>query len=451
MSEINFIETDTGKVIDTVLQELEGNVGEPIYPGDERRIFGEALAQVIVTAYNTMNDSCRQRLLRYARGSVLDALGENKGVTRNAPTKATVTLVFGVNEDANMNIIIPAGLRVTGDYVHYFVTDSTVVLYPGDLSVHVGATAEKGGEEYNDIPAGGLSQIVDVSEVPLIDYVTNLQATIGGGDEEGDEQYRERIREADNKLSTAGTAQAYKFWALSANPRVVDAYVDVPTEQLTRELKLYDRHAFVGGYGLLPASLIVKNPDNGAVLTRDSDYTVTYQNALLKIKIAEKQELESLTDIKITIDRRREGWVRITPLCAGGEIPDDIVLEDVRLTCSADDVRALTDAVLVEAPGEELYDIELTYYTKWDKYEEVKKNVEGLDGAIERYNIWQCEALGRDINPDELRKRILCPDWGNGLAGADRVEIVKPEYTEIPSTKVAAFSGNISVQIIGKD
>lgn len=27
-------------------------------------------------------------------------------------------------------IVIPSGLRVTGDFVHYFLTDSTVVLYP---------------------------------------------------------------------------------------------------------------------------------------------------------------------------------------------------------------------------------------------------------------------------------------------------------------------------------
>ena len=446
MSEINFIETDAGKVFDTVLEGLENDVGEPLYPGDERRIFGEALAQVIVTAYNTMNDACRQRLLRYARGTVLDALGENRDVTRNTPTKATTTLQFGVSEGINMNIIIPAGLRVTGDYVHYFVTDSTVVLYPGDLSVQVTATAENGGEEYNDIPPGGLIHIVDVSEVPLIDYVTNLEATTGGGDEEGDEQYRERIRTSDNKLSTAGTAQSYKYWALSSNPRVVDAAVEIPTEQLARELKVYDGHAFLGGASLLLDSLLVYEDVYGRLMEPDVDYKVTYDDELLTLELYQYGH----DYVNIVIERKSAGCVNILPLCAGGEIPDASVLADVLRTCSADNVKPLTDKVTVEAPGIRSYDIELTYYTTRSNEAEVVRNIEGPGGAIERYNQWQTAKLGRDINPDELRKLILCPHWEEGLAGAVRVEITQPEYLEIANNTVA-MTGNMSVRHIVKD
>ncbi len=43
---------------------------------------------------------------------------------------------------------------------------------------------------------------------------------------------------------------------------------------------------------------------------------------------------------------------------------------------------------------------------------EVVANVEGTGGAIDRYNEWQVGALGRDINPDQLRKRILSPVVG---------------------------------------
>ena len=64
MSELNFIPTDAKTVSDTVLVERENGVGEPLYPGDERRMFGEVLAQVLVSVYNTVNDSCRQRMLR---------------------------------------------------------------------------------------------------------------------------------------------------------------------------------------------------------------------------------------------------------------------------------------------------------------------------------------------------------------------------------------------------
>lgn len=40
----------------------------------------------------------RQKMLRYARGATLDALGENRDVERHTPTPATTTLRFGVSE-----------------------------------------------------------------------------------------------------------------------------------------------------------------------------------------------------------------------------------------------------------------------------------------------------------------------------------------------------------------
>lgn len=447
MSEINFIETDAKVISDTVLEELENGVNEPLYPGDERRITGEALAQVIVTVYNTVNDRCRQRLLRYARGSVLDALGENRDVTRFTPTFATTTLRFGVSEPVASNIIIPAGLRVTGDFEHYFVTDSTAVLYAGALEVEVTATAESGGVQYNDIAPGVLSKIVDVSEVPLIDYVTNIDVTEGGGDEEGDEAYRERIREAENRLSTAGPAKAYKYWALSSNTLVSDAVVLSETETVERTLTVYAAHAFQGGANLIPDTLVVYLPD-GSKATEGTDYTATYDDELLTLALS--GALADVAEVKIEITRNMYGRVKIVPICAGGELPDEDVLADVLAACSADDVKPLTDMVTVEAPKVEEYDIELVYYTTKANQSEAVKNVEGAGGAIDRYIYWQGSNLNQDINPDELRKLILSPDWADGLVGASRVDIIKPEYKELATATVAKFSGNLKVSHVVK-
>lgn len=448
MSDLKFIETDAGKVYDTILGELENGVREPLYPGDERRIFGEALAEVVVAVYNSVNDACRQKMLRHARGSVLDALGENRDTPRLDPTYATTTLRFGITEPMASNIIIPAGLRVTGDFVHYFLTDTTVVLYAGALSADVTATAENGGAEYNDMANGELSQIVDVSDVPLIDYVTNTEATAGGGDREGDEEYRERIRQAENKLSTAGPAKAYKYWALSSNPLVTDAVVESEKETITRTLRTYAGHAFQGGANLLLESLLVYLPDGGEAVA-GTDYTATYDDELLTLVLS--GALASAEAVHIGITRIMYGRVKIVPICAGGELPGEGILEDVLKSCAADDVRPLTDMVQVEAPSTELYDIELTYYTTKATESEVVKNVEGPDGAINRYIYWQGSTLDQDINPDELRKLILCPHWTENQIGATRVIITKPEYKELPSTTVAKFSGKISVQHAVKD
>lgn len=442
MAELKFIETDAGKVSETVLEELENGVNEPLYPGDERRIYGEALAQVIVSVYNTVNDACRQKMLRYARDNVLDALGENRDVKRADPTYASVELRFGVEEAVGSNIVIPSGLRVTNDFIHYFLTDATVVLYAGALSVGVTATAEGGGTDYNDIAPGEISAIVDVSEIPLIDYVTNTTATAGGGDREGDEAYRERIREAENRLSTAGPAKAYKYWALTANSTVTDAVVESETERISRSLKVYAAHAFQGGANLLPDTLVVYLP-GGSEAVAGVDYTATYEDELLVLALS--GSLTAAQEVKIEITREMYGRVKIVPICAGGEIPDEDVLADVLSKCSADDVRPLTDRVQVEAPDTELYDIELTYWTTKANESEVMKNVEGSDGAINRFIYWQGSSLDQDINPDELRKLILSPQWEDDLVGATRVIITKPEYTELKSTTVAKFSGNLKV------
>ena len=49
MSELKFIETADETIYTDILEELENGVGEPLYPGDERRIFGDTMAKVIVT------------------------------------------------------------------------------------------------------------------------------------------------------------------------------------------------------------------------------------------------------------------------------------------------------------------------------------------------------------------------------------------------------------------
>lgn len=443
-----FITTDAGLIVDEVITRLEAGVSEPLYPGDERRIFGEALAQVIVSVYNAVNDACRQKMLRYARGSVLDAIGETRDTKRIRPSLASVSLRFGIHHPMDTNIIIPAGLRVTGSSARYFITDATVVLYAGSTYVDVTATAEAGGAEYNNLLPGELNSIVDISDAPLIDYVTNTTVSKGGGDEESDDAYRERIRGSENRLSTAGPANAYRYWALSADPLVTDAVVESETERIDRTLKIYGHHAFQGGANLIPDSLTVYKPD-GEEAMKDTDYTVSYDDELLTLALSET--FASADSVRIRVTRYMYGRVKIVPICAGGEIPGEETLAAVLASCTADDVRPLTDMVSVQAPDVREYDIDLTYYTTKASESEVVQNVEGPGGAIAQYIYWQGSSLDQDINPDELRKLILCPDWKENLAGATRVVITKPEYEELPGTTVARFSGKLTVRHVVKD
>lgn len=367
MSNLDFITTSSSEIYNTIITALENGVTEDLYPGDERRIFGEALVPIVVALFHSVNDACRQKMLRYARGEVLDAIGETRGVIRDEPVCSVTTERFSVNSPIIDNIVIPAGTRVTCDYLHYFATNATVVLTAGSTHVDVGVTAIDGGESYNDISVGAINVLVD--QIPYIDSVENTLATSGGADQEEDDAYRDRIRTSSSTVSVAGPATAYKYWAMAADATIADAVVESPSP----------------------------------------------------------------------------GVVMITPIGYGGEIPDAALLAKVLASCSADDVRPLTDQVKVQAPAVESYDIELTYYTTAADESKCIETIEGSDGAIARYEYWQGSALNRDINPDYLRKLILAPDWGDDLVGATRVTVVSPVYKDLNKTTVAKFSGTLTV------
>lgn len=365
--DLQFATLSAEEIYKIIITELESGVNEPLYPGDERRIYAEALVPLFVGVLNALNDAARQKMLRYARGAVLDALGERMDVQRQDAVPAKTTLRFSLSEAIKENILIPQGTRATADYVRYFATDTTTVLLAGTTSVEVPATSTVGGTDCNGIAIGEITILVDL--IPYIDSVINTDETHGGSDLEDDDAYRERIRLAPAKLSTAGPIDSYRYWALSADPTISDVVIDSPAA----------------------------------------------------------------------------GTVMITPILYGGEIPGKDILDRVLAVCNADDVRPLGDKVQVQAPTTQSYDIELKYYTTAADESKVVEAVEGPDGAIARYIYWQGSALNRDINPDYLRSLILAPSWAENLAGAVRVDVVKPVFTSLTTTTVAKFSGTMTV------
>ncbi len=234
MADFDFVETDSAKLYSTVIESLMDSCQEALYPGDERRIFGEALVALLVSLYSEFNDKMKQRTLRYARGTVLDALGERYNVARIEPTSATAMFRFSVAEAHSENIIIPVGTRVTADGSVYFEMQEAAVLSAGDIYIDIPGVCSEGGAEHNGLMPGSISALVDL--IPYIASVTNTTATIGGDDgepytDEGDAKFRERIRLAAATLSTAGPENAYRYFVMSADPDIIDVAVECPEEQ----------------------------------------------------------------------------------------------------------------------------------------------------------------------------------------------------------------------------
>lgn len=170
--DIHLTTTDASSIYTSIITALEKGAGEPLYPGDERRIYGEAIVAVFVALYNTLDDVGRQTLLRYARGEVLDAIGERLDVRRLEGSMAITTMRFSLSVPRPTNIIIPKWTKVTPDGENYFATDAIAVLQAGTYSVEIPTSAVSAGEKYNGYAAGTITTLVDL--IPYIENVTNL-------------------------------------------------------------------------------------------------------------------------------------------------------------------------------------------------------------------------------------------------------------------------------------
>ncbi len=226
MSEINFVEVDAKSIEQELIQTFEQALKETLYPGDERRIFLMQMVPVLVGVKNSINDSAKQNLLRFARGQVLDELG-GYHTPRLQPQKAVVNVDFTLSGVQTNPLLIPKGTRVTPDGVLYFATTKDITIPSGSLTGPVLAEATEAGEKHNGFAPGQIKSIVD--PVPFVAAVTNTDTSRDGAPMEDDESYRQRIRMAPESFSVAGPEGAYIYWAKTADPNILDLSVISPT------------------------------------------------------------------------------------------------------------------------------------------------------------------------------------------------------------------------------
>lgn len=144
---------------------------------------------------------------------------------------------------------------------------------------------------------------------------------------------------------------------------------------------------------------------------------------------------EASADVEdVAVDSPSDGVVRIVVIKTGGVIPaaDDEVLTAISDMCSAKDKRPLTDQVTVIPATAVNTSINLTYYVAAEDVGKLTEIQSAVTNAIEEYKTWQTSAIGKNINPDKLRLLILS-------AGASRVDLTSPVYTEVDMPGVAQF------------
>lgn len=132
----------------------------------------------------------------------------------------------------------------------------------------------------------------------------------------------------------------------------------------------------------------------------------------------------------VTVRSPEAGKVEVRPLLAGGELPGDEMLQQVKTTLDDKKVRPLTDNISVLAPEQVTYNLSLTYYIASDTKAQATAIQNAVNAAVDDYVLWQKSKLGRDINPSELIVRVMA-------AGAKRVAVTAPVFTATTDTQVA--------------
>lgn len=450
-NDLDIIEFEPEELRNNLLTRLETGCGEALYPGDERRIFGEAMIAVLVTFYNTLNDAVRQCLLNYAHGQALDAIGARVNCTRLAAAPATTTIRFSLSAVQQSNIIIPKWTKVSANGNNYFATDEETVIVAGAYNVDVSATALDAGTQNNGILPNTLTTLVD--QIAYVTGVTNMTETTGGEDgepytDEGDNAYRERIRIAPEAFSTAGPKGAYEYWAMTSDAGVQDCIATTPTIDVETAVIVENGAAvlYIDGLNLSDTAVYAHGDTTAAVY--GTDYTAIYADGKLTITLDDNGALGGAEIIDIKGKRDLAGHVLIYALMNGSAIPSVAQCESIREIVDRDDIRPMCDYVEVHAPEIVYYTINVTYYCSPQNAAAVLTTVEGTDGALERYQRWQGEKLGRSINPDELRKLLLKPEWSDTVVGVSRATITSPSYVKLKENQVAVCTSVTATRVI---
>ena len=124
--------------------------------------------------------------------------------------------------------------------------------------------------------------------------------------------------------------------------------------------------------------------------------------------------------------------VRVRYLLGNGVIPESESINRLKEYLSSPSIRPLTDNIEVLAPVKKTYAINITYYVNSSDQSRAESIQLKVLSAINDYINWQKSEIGRDINPDVLRQKIL-------NAGAKRVDITSPVFTIVDEDSVASL------------
>jgi len=337
LTEPIFVDSDPATILVAVLADFENLSGHKIETSQPEYIIASAIAYHKSLAMNRVNAAGKAMLVDFSAAPVLDYLAALFNITRLPAVGAVCTLEFTI-VTGHLQVILPLGTRVSSsDGNAIFSTDDDIIIPVGvgevGHPVSITATCQAVGTSGNDYAIGTINTILD--PYAYISSVTNIDITAGGSDEESDDELRSRVKLATSKFSTAGSANAYIYWAKSASALISDVAL-----------------ATLGDY--MPITEIPPVYDNETSYNEGSFVT---ENGIIAVCI--KDETLGINPLTNTTNWIKAGEVHIFALLDNGEIPTQTINDDIKKLLSTEKVRPLTDTVVVQSPTEVFYTIEL--------------------------------------------------------------------------------------------
>jgi len=225
---IQFITLDPDAVVASLVEKYEILTGRVLQPAQAERIVFNAIGYRLSLIEEQINETANQCMLAFATGNALDKLGELLGVVRLTSAPASCVIRFQL-VSGHGDINIPSGIRVQSvDGQVVFSTIESKAVLSADTYVDIKAECIVDGVIGNDYAIGAISVILDPQ--PYLSSAANLDITGNGSNAETDEELRERIKLAPSAFSVAGPKGAYKYFAKSAHPNIIDVAVTTGRE-----------------------------------------------------------------------------------------------------------------------------------------------------------------------------------------------------------------------------
>ena len=222
LKDVNFVSTDKAEVeaeVFAIYYTITKRT-EPLADGDPIRLFILFIVNLVIMLLNKLNETGRKNLLKSSDENFLDGLGALVGTTRIPASAARAVMQIKLSAERETETIIPAGTRISPEKNIYFAIVSDVVIPAGETSAQVTAVCPETGEIGNGYAEGEIKEIVD--PVAYVASIVNISKSAGGSDTEKDDSLRERIFEAPESYSCAGSEGAYIYHAKSVNAAVID-------------------------------------------------------------------------------------------------------------------------------------------------------------------------------------------------------------------------------------